>query len=327
MRNQFFLHGLLDLLQSYMPRGLPPLTALRAFEAAARHASLTRAAEELCVTPAAVGQQVRVLEAHLGCRLLVRDGRGLALTAEARELLPDLSESFRGLTRTMQAFERGRHGTGPLVISVLPSFASRWLLPRLDTFYDAYPAIELRIDASTRVSDFDREDVDIAIRYRSAWRDGEAGYDVLLADAVYPVASPAPAEPGLASPEDLSGHVLLHDDWRGKPPGWPDWPAWLDAAGVGRLQALGHRRFSVSAHVIQAALAGHGIALAHHVLVADDVAVGALVRPFETSLQTPFSYQLITSRSQRRRAERDAFLCWLRGQAGAFPQASGVRRA
>ncbi|MEM9839425.1 MAG: LysR family transcriptional regulator, partial [Pseudomonadota bacterium] len=207
-------------------RKLPPLNALRAFEAAARHLSFSRAADELAVTPGAISQQMRILEDWLGTPLFKRDPRGISLTEAGLAALPHMREGFDRLltgTRLMKS------GTGParVTVSVAPSFASKWLVPRLDVFQEQEPDIDIYVHADMDVVDFATADVDVAIRF------GQGGYEGLvserlMSESIVPVCAPSLAAKGeaLNEPCDLLNHTLIHDDGDGV----PTWPMWLRAA-------------------------------------------------------------------------------------------------
>ena len=194
-----------------MNRRLPPLGSLRAFEAAARHESFAKAADELAVTPAAVSQQIRLLEADLGVSLFRRLPRGLVLTQAGRSALPELGKAFAHLARAVEGV-RGGSLVGPLVVSVIPSFAGRWLVPRLGGFVAAYPEIEITVRAELRNVDFAREDVDLGIRYGKGIYPG-LETRLLLTEEVFPVCAPAllAGERPLRRLDDLRHHTLLHD--------------------------------------------------------------------------------------------------------------------
>lgn len=276
-----------------MTRRLPSLNALRAFEAAGRNLSLTKAAEELHVTPAAVGHQVKALEEYLGVKLFRRQNRGLLLTDNGQVLLPELGE---GLDRLESAVQRvqARPGSRTFTVTTSQSFASKWLVPRLDRFHAAHPEIDLRIDASPRLVDFQREEVDLGIRWGAGGWSGL--YEERLFDeTVFPVCSPKllSGEHPLRTLDDLRWHTLLHVDPFSPTEGWIDWQMWLAAAGATGIDATRGPRFSLLALAVQAALEGHGIALGRSVLVADDLAAGRLVRPFTGSVPSDFAYFLV----------------------------------
>lgn len=259
-----------------MARRLPPLRSLRAFEAAARHLSFARAADELHVTPAAISQQIKILEAHLDVALF-RRGPQLTLTEPAAAALPMVSDAFDRLERAVARLRQGRE-SGPLVVSAPPTFAARWLIPRLGRFQARHPDIDLRLSASFKLVNFDTEDVDIALRYGSGKYPGLHS-ERLMAEAVFPVASPNLAE-RLKSAKDLLDVTLLHNsamDWDNT---FPNWPAWLANAGVDVPPGLSPRRFDDFNLVVQAALAGLGVGLMWTSLVSEELASGRLVALF-----------------------------------------------
>lgn len=284
---------------------LPPLNALRAFEAAARHLSFTKAAEELFVTQAAVSHQVKALEQHLGMRLFRRLNRALLLTDEGQAYLPAVSRAFT-LLREATHDLRLRDTTGPLTVSVLPSFAAGWLVPRMGRFRRQWPDIDLRIDASSEVVDFSRGDVDIAVRY------GRGGYPGLhetrlMREDYFPVCSPTlqRGDQALREPTDLRHHTLLHDD------GHADWRTWLLAAGVTGVDAGRGLVLTDSSMLIQAAIAGQGVALARAVLAADALEDGRLVRPFRLNLPTEYAYYIVCPKDSAEQPKVVAFRTWL----------------
>lgn len=292
-----------------MARRLPPLNALRAFEAAARHLSFTRAAEELHVTQAAISHQVKALEEHLGRKLFRRLNRALLLSDDGQAYLPSVSRAFALLNdATRDLLERD--APGPLTVSALPSFAARWLVPRLGRFRQIHPDIDLRIDPSAALTDFASGDVDVGIRY------GRGKYSALRADwlmteDIFPVCSPAllSGEHPLRAPGDLEHQVLLHDDGHG------DWRTWLLAAGVDRVDPTRGPIFTDSSMLIQAAMAGQGVALARGVLAADELAAGRLVRPFTLSLPTEYAYYLVCPQNTAEQPKIAAFRDWLLDEA------------
>ncbi|MBX9634090.1 MAG: transcriptional regulator GcvA [Magnetospirillum sp.] len=259
-----------------MARRLPPLRSVRAFEAAARHLSFARAADELHVTPAAVSQQIKILEAYLGMALFKR-GTQLSLTEPASSALPLVSDAFDRLERAVARMQLGRD-SGPLVVSAPPSFAARWLIPRMARFQTLHPDIDLRLSASLKLVNFDTEDVDMAIRYGSGHYPGLHS-ERLKAEAVVPVAHPRLAEQ-LKTVEDLLGVTLLHNDAIDWDTTYPNWPAWLTNAGLRPPADLKPRRFDDFNLVVQAALAGLGVALAWSTLVAEELNTGRLVALF-----------------------------------------------
>jgi LysR family glycine cleavage system transcriptional activator len=273
-----------------MSRRIAPLNALRAFEAAARHLSFTKAARELNVTPAAVSHQVKALEDFFGLPLFRRMTRALLLTDAGQLALPALREGF---DRLAEASERLRvhQGRNELTISSAPSFAAKWLVPRLDRFRAAHPGIELRIDASDELIDFARDGVDLGLRFGAGDYPGLRTVR-LFGEETFPVCAPSllAGAASLREPGDLSGFTLLHVDWASQDDTWPNWRMWLLAAGARDVDASRGPRFSMGGMAVQAAVEGQGVALASSVLVADDLAAGRLVKPFELSLCAPVDF-------------------------------------
>lgn len=293
-----------------MARRLPPLRSLQAFEVAARHRSFARAADELHVTPAAISQQIKKLEDDLSLPLF-RRGAHLALTEPAAAALSLLTDAFDRMEKAVDRLRQER-GAGPLVVSAPPSFAGRWLIPRLERFQALHPDIELRLSATTRLVDFDTEDVDVAIRY------GGGRYpclhaDLLKAEAVVPVAAPRLAE-SLRQPTDLLGVVLLHNEAMAWDLTYPDWAAWLAAADVEPPLPLKLRLFSDATLVIQAALAGLGAALVWETLVADELAEGRLVALFP-SRPLANGYHLVCPERRLDCPKVAAFRAWVLAEA------------
>jgi LysR family glycine cleavage system transcriptional activator len=290
-----------------MSRQLPPLTALRAFEAVARHLSMVRAAEELHVTPAAVSQQIKQLEDLLGQPLFKR-GKTLALSDAAEASLPLLSDAFDRLERAAALLRTGA-GDGPLVVSTPPAFAARWLVPRLDDFQTRHPEIELRLLATRRLVDFALEDVDCAIRFG----DGDyAGLSVeqLMPEAIIPVAAPALAA-GIATAADLARCPLLNDEWHAASQVFPDWETWFASQGVAHKAPLRIRHFGESNLTIQAAVSGLGVALAWRSLVEDDLKAGRLVWLLDQTIATRMAYHLVMSPNRVALTKVAAFRAWL----------------
>ncbi len=298
-----------------MPRPLPPLNALRAFEAAARHMSLTLAAAELHVTPAAISHQVRLLEDHIGLPVFERNGRGLALTDAGAAGLRDLREGFARLSDAMDAIA-SLGEAGALTVSVAPSFAAKWLLPRLGSFERQHPEIDVHVSASMHLFDFARDRVDVAVRY------GPGGYpdvffEKLLTETVIPVCSPALLEGRtLRAARDLLDLPLLHDDSPDNDPSCPSWDMWLRAAGVDGADAERGPRFNQGSLVIEAAVLGRGVALAKSALAASDLRAGRLVRPIETVRPVDFAYYFVAPQPKLNLPKVVYFRDWLRREAG-----------
>ena len=292
-----------------MVRRLPPLNALRVFEAAARHLSFTRAAEELNVTQAAVSHQIKGLEERLGLKLFRRLNRALLLTDQGQAHYPSVRDALDALAEATKRLGAGVEA-GRLTVSTLVSFAANWLVPRLGRYRALNPEIDVRITTSDSLVDFARHDVDLAIRYGGGeWR----GLDAvrLMTEEVFPVCSPDLLDGGrpLRNPSDLGHYTLLHDDMR------EDWQMWLMAAGATDIDATRGPGFSNSNLVVQAAIAGEGVALGRSVLVADDLAQGRLVRPFDMSLPGEFAYYIVCPEADARRPKVEAFRNWLLDEA------------
>jgi len=295
---------------------LPSLNALRAFEAVARHLNLTRAAEELHVTPAAVSHQIKALEADLGVPLLRRVRREFFLTDAAQAGLPALREAFDLLG---EAAERMRSELPDrlLTISVLPSFAVSWLVPRLSRFKAQHPEIDVRLDTTDRVVDLRREGIDLGIRFGAGDYPGLEVYR-LLDEEIFPVCSPALLEGPhpLKSPEDLRHHSLLHVDWTPFMEETGDWKLWLMAAGFDKVVDVSRGpRFSHTNLALQAAVHGQGVVIGSQALAADDLAAGRLVRPFGMSVPVNFCYFVVTTPAAARLPKVAAFKDWLLAEA------------
>jgi LysR family glycine cleavage system transcriptional activator len=295
-----------------MAERLPPLNALRSFEVAARHLSFTKAAAELHVTHSAISHQIKALEEWLGIPLFRRVNRGLLLTESGQAYLKPVRESFQKLGEaTWRLKAKGR--SGPLTVSVMPSFASKWLVPRLRRFRERHPDIDVRISATPDLIDFDREDVDVAVRYgRGNWS-GDLRSDLLIRESMFPVCSPKLLEGPLPlkTIQDLRRHTLLTDyDWR-----VDFWQLWLDAAGVTDLVPQHALSFNYSNLMLQAAIDGLGVALTQNALAGDDLVAGRLVRLFEVTLPTDYAYYVVTPSLSATRPKIVAFRDWLVDEA------------
>lgn len=297
-------------------RRLPPLNALRAFEVAARHLSFTKAAAELHVTPAAVGQQVRLLEDFMGVPLFRRESRALVLTPQGQACLPGIREGFEHLITAVTEIGSPRD-KGRLTISVAPSFAAKWLLPRLADFEKRHDDIDIHVDASMLLANLGDGTVDLAIRYGSGQYPGLV-VERLLAEEIYPVCSPALRDgPNpIRTPADLVHHTLLHDDSPDNDPSCPNWPMWLKAAGVEGVDATRGPHFGQSSFVLEAAALGRGVALAKATIAAADLASGRVVRLFEMSIPLAFAYYLVYPEAKSAWPKVAAFRSWLLEQTG-----------
>lgn len=276
-----------------MPRQLPPLNPLRTFAVAAKHLNFTRAAEELCVTAAAVSHQIKTLEESLEVELFHRQGNSLVLTEAGRAYLPSIEQAFRQLAEaTRHLHLRGKPKT--LNMNVPPTFAVKWLIPRMQRFMKEHPEIDLNVSTSAKLVDFSRDDYDVAVRYGRGIYPGLHS-ELCLPVEVFPVCSPAllQGEHPLREPTDLMYHTLLHDGSTYDDGSNPDWATWLRHAGVTGVDATRGPSFWPSHIVINAAIDGLGVALAKRNWVETDLAAGRLVRPFNISLPVEFSYFLI----------------------------------
>lgn len=298
-----------------MKRALLPLNALRAFDAAARHLSFKKAAEELSVTPAAVSQQVRSLEDYLGVQLFRRVNRSLHLTPAAENSLAALQEGFMGFEAAVAALQVVQSDMN-LKVSVSPSFASKWLVPRLGRFNDARPDIVVRVSASMKIIDFASEDFDLAIRYGAGSYPG-LYVEELLRESVAPVCSPALLEGDnpIRDLKDLSRFTLIHDDSSLDDPSCPDWHMWLKAASVGVEDGHSALHFNQSNLAIEAAIAGRGVALAKSTIASADIKSGRLVRPFEEAQQVDFAYYIVCPDDMLETEKVRNFTEWLRAEA------------
>jgi LysR family transcriptional regulator, glycine cleavage system transcriptional activator len=300
---------------------LPSLNGLRAFEAAARHMSFTRAAAELNVTQTAISHQIRRLEEQLGLTLFIRRNRTLELTREALDYLPSIRSAFADLHRATAKLRRGDH-EARLTVSTTASLATKWLVSRVAAFQDAHPGIEVRISTSTHLVDFQREEVDIAVRYgHGVWPGLRA--DWLMAEHIFPVCSPDllnDARP-LRSPEDLAQHTLLHTTVSRE-----DWQLWLTAAGLpGSIATRRGMTFDQGFMAIQAAMEGLGVALGRFHLVEADIAAGRLVAPFDTVLPQDAGYYVVAPETTAETTKIVRFRDWLIASAtpGALASAPG----
>jgi LysR family glycine cleavage system transcriptional activator len=301
-------------------RRLPPLNALRAFEAAARHLNFSRAADELSVTPGAVSQQIQNLEDYVGVALFKRTPKGLLLTDPAQIALPALREAFDRLAEAASMLTAAVDGRR-LTVTVPPSFASKWLLPRLGGFEALHPEVDVWVSADNELTDFASGEVDLAIRYGSG---RYAGLETirLMHETVLPVASPTllEAQP-LEAPADLAGQVLLHDGSPDADPSCPDWTMWLAARGVKGVDGSRGPRFNQSSLVIEAAVGGRGVALAKRTLAQADLDAGRLVVPLQIATAVDFAYYLVHPKTKGRLPQVKAFIAWIGEQAAAHEAA------
>ncbi|MEM9475928.1 MAG: transcriptional regulator GcvA [Pseudomonadota bacterium] len=286
---------------------LPPLTALRAFDAAARHMSFAKAADELNVTPAALSFQIKSLEEHLGQPLFRRLNRAVDLTEAGRALAPGAQEGFSRLTAAWRAARR-LSDTRTITVTAGPAITAKWLAPRIFAFANAHPEIELRFAAGLRIMDFDRDGIDVAIRFGTTRDDGLFSKSVIR-EWVTPMVAPGLADQ-FQSQSDLLRATLLHQDDTGflDPP--IDWRAWFKMADLGPAPKAGPR-FSQADHALDAALAGAGVVMGRIALAAEALRAGQLVMPFETSITTEAHYRFVCPEGSETRPQVAAFLEWI----------------
>ncbi len=298
-----------------MARRLPSLNGLRAFEAAARHESFTKAADELCVTQGAVSHQVKALEAELGVKFFNREPKRLIITEAGRRYLEVVRDALDRVTAGTDSLQQ-RQNAGVLTVSTSPNFASKWLVHRLGRFAEAHPGIDLRVSANMHHVDFAREDIDIAVRHGDGT---EHGLHVtrLYTEELLPVCSPAllAGPHPLRQPRDLMHHTLLHMDHR------QDWSKWLVAAGVGDMDLSRGPVFNQASMGIDAAVDGQGVALARTGLAAHDLIAGRLIRPFDLALAVPYAYWIVCPKATANLPKITTFRDWLLAEA-----AEDVRR-
>jgi LysR family transcriptional regulator, glycine cleavage system transcriptional activator len=298
-------------MEAVMRRSLPPLNAIRSFEAAARHQSFTRAAHELCVTQGAISHQVKALEAELGLKLFNRERQGLAITDAGGDYLAVVRDAFDRIALGTDRLLQRLH-SGVITVSMSPDFAAKWLVGRLGRFAEAYPEVELKVSATMHHVDFAREDVDLAIRHGAGnW----VGLDAvnLCAEQLFPVCGPAllVGQRGIHGPDDVLQFPLLHlNDRR-------DWSRWLEAAGAPGEGLLHGPILNYASMLIDAAVDGQGIALARTALAASDLINGRLVRPFQTTLPLKNTYWIVCPKATSALPKIGAFRDWLLAEAAA----------
>ena len=300
-----------------MSRRLPSLNALRAFEAAARYGSFTRAAEELGVTSAAVGQQVRGLEENLGIQLFYRSLDGLDLTTEAKTALPQIRQGFDLLSEGVQTLI-SIHDQDRLSISVAPTFAIKWLVPRLHHFYEKHPGIELRFDTSMRYADIVRGESDLAIRFGIGPYNG-LRKERLLEEYVLPLCSPKLCLGGgdIRDVTDLHHFTLLHVDGETRDKSWLDWPSWGNRHNLDATKLKEGPRFTQSTMALQAAVQGQGIVLCGITFSIDEILAGNLVAPFGARCvsKTRFTYDLVYLPARAKHPAFVSFQRWIKERA------------
>jgi DNA-binding transcriptional LysR family regulator len=312
------------------PRGIPSLDFLKGFDAAARHLSFTQAAAEMFLTQSALSRQIKALEEQIGHPLFVRGHRELSLTAAGTTLQPVVRAVLADLARSVASI-RARHGVRRVSLSTTTSFASLWLIPRLQKFRQANPDVEVFVSADNMVVDLERGEIDVAVRYAPEDR-APANAKRLFGELVVPVVSPALMRDRprpLRRLTDLAQHVLLHlHDPLGRAP-WIDWSVWLASSGVRDLIPAGNVGFSQYDLLLQAAVAGQGVALGRRPLIDHWLARGELVMPFAKRYEVPRGYFALCGSQAAGRAEVQQFIAWLAQEAAsaADDSATAVERS
>lgn len=292
-----------------MKRRLPPLNSLRAFESAARHLSFTKAADELAVTQSAVSHQVNALEEWAGVPLFKRQGRAMVLTEAAVKFLPAVSTALDQIALAGRKLQAVDPTHGWLTVAVMPSFAAKWLVPRLADFHEKNPDMDVWIATFEAQTGALGSDIDVAIRYgRGEWP-GLASVRI-MSEELFPVCAPRLAA-GLKAPADLANATLLHDELR------EDWGMWFAAAGLTGVDTARGPGFDDSGLLIQAAIEGLGVALGRSVLVKGDLDAGRLVRPFDVALGAEFAYYLVYPPDLENAPKIETFRTWLLATARA----------
>ena len=303
---------------------LPPLGTLRAFEAAARHLSFKEAANELGLTPTAISHQIRLLEQYCGQKLFRRRPRPLALSDAGARLFPTIRDGFAAFASALASLS-GKAEAKPLRVTTTSAFASRWLVPRLKLWRELHPDIALSIIGVDRVVRLDSDEADLAIRYARSAPPGASGE--IFRDQFYPVCSPKllAKGPKIRRASDFARYPLIHFDWFAKDPTSPNWRKWFELASASDPLALQGGNIALSfreeLHAIEAVLSGQGIALCSDVIVTDDLASGALVKPFDLALPG-FGYYPVYAHNHPRRAIIEVFVQWI----SSDPARTGRRR-
>lgn len=298
------------MLRSKYPRRLPPLHALRAFEAAARHLSVKKAAAELFVTPTAVSHHIRVLETALGVKLFERHVRGIELTAHGRQLYPVLREGFDAFAEAIDGLKSRRVRT-VVTLSATVAFTARWLAPRVPAFHKAHANMDLRLHASDETVDLRSGMADAAIRF------GRGKYEGLAAERLYTESFAPACSPRLKlrDPRELTNHTMIHFEWRRQRRDNPTWQRWLRKAGFPDLVPKADLIFTDESQAIQAALAGHGVALLAQSLIADELARGALIQTFAQILEMEgYGYDFVYVPDREQSPRIAALRAWIRDE-------------
>jgi len=304
---------------------IPGTRALKALDAAARHLNFTRAADELGLTPAAISHQVKEIEEQLGLTLFSRTSRTVQLTPAGAVVHEAAVEALDLLVRAVAKARKMSRGLAELKVSSDATFASKWLMPRIDGFRKAHAEVELRFDISSQLRDFEQDDIDMGIRF------GAGKYPGLIAERLFdnviiPVCSPRllKSGPPLKEPRDLLNHTLVHIEWSRQGVTWPNWRMWMAAAGVEDFDDRSCVLFDDSSHCVQAAIDGSVVALADFAMVAADLSAGRLIRPFELGIKMPsdFAYHLVYPTASADDPRIVAFRDWILDESAKTDEGS-----
>ena len=307
-----------------MAHPVPGTRPLKVFDAAVRHLNFTRAADEVGLTPAAVSHQIKELEEQLGLVLFHRTSRTIRLTEAGAVLHHATAEALALVDGAVMRARRLSRGVAQLKLTMDPVFTTKWMLPRIDQFRKLKPEIDLRFDISFELRDFERDDVDMGVRFGTGRYPGLRA-ERLFDNLVIPVCSPGllRSGPPLREPRDLMQHTLAHIEWTGSGVTWPNWRMWMAAAGVSDFDGERVLLFDDSSHAIQAAIDGSVVALADFAMVANDLSTGRLVRPFEHGIKLPqeYGYFLVYPEASAGDTRIAALQAWMREEAGKAPVA------
>lgn len=299
---------------------LPGTRALRTLDAAGRYLNFTRAAEELGLTPAAVSYQIKEIEEQLGLVLFSRTSRTVRLTEAGQILLEASGDALDLLNRAVVRARKSARGEALLKVTVDAHFATKWLMRRVDRFRERQPGIELRFDISYGLRDFELDDIDAGIRFGSGDYPGLASHR-LFGNVIIPVCSPHLLKKGppLKAPRDLFNHSLAHIEWSRRGVTWPNWRMWMAAAGLGDFDDSRVIVFASSSDAVQAALEGDAVALVDFAMVANDLAEGRLVQPFDLGIRMAgeFAYYLVYPENAAADPRIVAFREWILEEAAA----------
>ena len=299
---------------------LPPLSALRAFEAAARHLSLTRAAAELHVTPGALSHQIRGLEELLGVKLFERRVRAIALTAAGRQLFPGLQTGFSQIRDAVASLDAA-HAANILVISTSPGMTSKWLAPRLYRFGNAFADVDVRISSSLNIANFETDGIDIAVRNMPTDPAADPALEIekLVDITLIAVCSPQLIKKygPVKNAKDLARLPLIHDDSLSPRARVPNWREWFDAAGVSDVDLRRGLHFNSADHALEAAGEGGGVLLVHDLLAYDDLRTGRLIIPAKLALPSGRAFHLVWPKGRRPSRAAEGFRRWIKEEVAA----------